>query len=81
MDYDAQKNRKKRTTQHEIETKLAGERFEDSKILVEADMIHFLQNEKDQIMLLQNYAESMMEYHKKCEETMKITLQDLRERY
>lgn len=60
---------------------MAAERFEESKILAEADMIHFLQNEKDQIMLLQNYAESMLEYHKKCEETMKITLQDLQERY
>lgn len=60
--------------------RVAAENFENSKTIAEAEMIKFLQNERDQILLLQNFAEGLLEYHQKCTDIMKITLQDLNER-
>lgn len=78
--YDSQRNVKKMTPNIENNIRVAAENFENSKIVTEAEMIKFLQNERDQILLLQNFAEGLVEYHQKCTDILKITLQDLNER-
>ena len=78
--YDSQRNVRKRTASGEGELKTAAENFENAKIVAEAEMIKFLQNERDQVILLQNLAEGLLEYHDKCANILKITLQDLNEK-
>lgn len=80
LDFDSQRNTKKYTPNNERDITRAGQKFEQSKIVTETEMIKFLNNENDQITLLQNFVAGMMDYHKRCEELLKTTMQDLNSR-
>lgn len=80
LDYDSLRNQKKHSYKSDQELQRAGERFEQSKVVTEAEMIKLLNNETDQITVLQNLANGLLDYHKKCDEVLRITIQDLNQR-
>lgn len=80
LDYDSQRNQRKHTYKSDQELQQSLERFEQSQVLAEAEMINFLNNERDHINVLQNLAQDLQDYHKRCDEILRITLQDLSER-
>ena len=64
LDFESQKHRKKQTVNTERELQIAGERFQESKILAQAEMINFFKTEFDQINILSSFTENLIEYHK-----------------
>ena len=80
LDYEAQKNRKKQTVNSERELQIAGELFQESKILAQTEMINFFNTELDQINILSSFTENLIEYHNKCHEILNTTLKDLNEK-
>jgi hypothetical protein len=53
LDYDSQRNQKKHSYKSDQELQTTLERFEQSKVLAEAEMISFMNSEKEHIALLQ----------------------------
>jgi len=53
LDYDSQRNQKKHSYKSDQALQVTFEKFEQSKVLTEAEMINFMNSEKEHIAMLQ----------------------------